>query len=167
MPRKRSWRSRLHSGSILSMLLAIMTHGCAFSESTRKATNDLTSLQSTDLNWSAAARRNDIEAIIEYWTDDAVIYPQGSAPIVGKEAIRKFIEQARSRPEFSISWTPEYVGRLSARDGYTAGSHATTIVDQQGNPTDLAGHYVSLWRKEGGLWRCYLECWNATPVGPR
>ena len=147
------------------LLVGLFIPGCVSNRAIRSSVEDLKSLQDADLQWSFAAGGDDVDAILDFWTDDAVMYAQGEATaVVGKKAIRKFIEKNRSQPEFKISWIPERIGALSPSDGYTAGTHAVTIMGSDGKPVDLTGHYVSLWRKDGNKWRCYLECWNASPV---
>ena len=43
----------------------------------------------TDKEWLAAALEGrDLGRIVSFWTDDAIVFPPGSAAVVGKEAIR-------------------------------------------------------------------------------
>ena len=52
-----------------------------------KAEADRAALLKTDTEWARhAAMGKDVERIISFWTDDAVIYPPREPPIVGKAA---------------------------------------------------------------------------------
>src|SRR6476620_499622 len=58
----------------------------------------------TDSTWSALiAEGKDVDKILSYWTEDAVVIPPGQPVVRGKEALRKFVEESFKIPGFSIS----------------------------------------------------------------
>ena len=49
-------------------------------------------LERVDATWSAAAAAGrDIEQIVSFWADDAIVIPPGRVAIVGKNAIRDYV----------------------------------------------------------------------------
>jgi len=117
-----------------------------------------------DETWAAAAATDDLDAVMAYWTDDAVMYPEGLPSLHGKPAIRQFLASRRSKPGYRISWMPSCAG-VDERGSmaYTLGEAAATIVDDAGSTRDLNGRYVAIWRRESGQWRCAVKCWNSSP----
>lgn len=122
-------------------------------------------LLETDTEWAAAVGTTDVERIVSFWTDDAVIYPPRETPIAGKATIRKYVSESLKIPGFAISWKPtEAVVSASGDLGYTMGTNSFTFPDAQGRLMTSNGRYVTVWRKEpGGRWRCVVDFWNEAP----
>jgi uncharacterized protein (TIGR02246 family) len=123
-------------------------------------------LLKVDREWAQAAATRDLERIVSYWTDDAVIYTPGEAPVAGKEAIRKYVSASLELPGFAIKWTPTRAEVSKAGDlGYTIGTNAITLPVAQGGSITIEGRYVTVWRKEqDGRWRCVIDTWNPAPA---
>jgi ketosteroid isomerase-like protein len=123
------------------------------------------SLLKTDIEWSQSAASRDVERIVSFWTDDAVIYSPREPAVVGKAAIRQFVTESLKQPAFSISWKPtEAVVAGSGDLGYTMGTNTITFPDPQGKVVTSQGRYVTVWRKESaGRWRCVVDFWNEAP----
>jgi ketosteroid isomerase-like protein len=136
----------------------------------QQAQNDAHALLlKTDTEWAAqAASGKDVEGIVSFWTDDAVVYPPREAPIVGKEAIRRYVSESLKVPGFSISWQPiQAVVSKSGDLGYVTGTNAFTFPDALGHLTTAHGRYVTVWRRDaGGRWRCAVDSWNEAPPAP-
>ena len=48
-------------------------------------------LLQTDIEWARhAALGKDVERIVSFWADDAVVYPPREVPVVGKPGSRRF-----------------------------------------------------------------------------
>jgi ketosteroid isomerase-like protein len=143
------------------LLIAATSTGC-----TSRIISPISGRQLVELDesWAAAAATDNLDVIMDYWTDDAVLYPEGQLPRYGKLAIREFIARRRSRPGHRISWTPTCAG-VDEHGGmaYTLGEGSATIVDESGEPCELTGRYVAIWRWDNGRWRCAVKCWNSSP----
>ena len=58
-----------------------------------------------DAEWVAVAfGGRDVDRILSYWTDDAVVFPPGLPPLIGKAALREYVENSLRIPGFKISW---------------------------------------------------------------
>ena len=65
-----------------------------------------TRLLRRDAEWAAAASDGrDVERILSYWTDDAIVLPPGLPAVVGKAALRHYIRGSVQIPGFRITWT--------------------------------------------------------------
>lgn len=125
-----------------------------------------TRLLRRDAEWAAAASdgRN-IEGVLSYWTDDAVILPPGLPPVTGKAALREYVEGSMRIPGFRITWTSKDVA--FSPDGnlaYLCSENSITMNAPDGTPTTTKGRAVTIWRREtDGEWRCAVDIWNAGP----
>ncbi|MGH9866965.1 MAG: YybH family protein [Candidatus Polarisedimenticolia bacterium] len=122
-------------------------------------------LLKTDKEWAAAASTGDVDRIVSYWTNDAIVLPPGAPAIVGKQAIRAFVADSLKMPGFSITWQSEQAVIAAGHDmGYMVGTNKVTMPGADGRTVDMAGKAVTVWRKESdGAWRCVLDIWNAVP----
>ena len=124
-------------------------------------------LLQTDRDWAQAAGTRDVERIVSYWTDDAVILAPGEPPVEGKPAIRQFVGASLQVPGFAITWTP-MKAEVSGDLGYTTGTNAVTVPKPEGGTTTIAGRYVTVWRKSAdGKWRCVVDSWNSAPAAAK
>ena len=125
---------------------------------------DKAQLLERDAEWAAAAAEGrDVERILSYWTDDAVLIPPGLPAIVGKSALRDYVRASLQIPGFRITWTSRDV-RLSpdAMLAYMFSRNAVTMDAPDGGSTTTAGRAVTIWRRDAdGVWRCAVDIWNA------
>jgi uncharacterized protein (TIGR02246 family) len=125
------------------------------------------SLLERDAQWATAASEGrDIERILSYWTDDAIVLPPGMPAVIGKAALRQYVQTSLQIPGFRITWNSTDVtfspdGKLAymfARNSVSmAAPDGATIINQ--------GRAVTIWRREAdNQWRCAVEIWNAEPL---
>lgn len=120
-------------------------------------------LLARDEAWSAAASSGaPVEEVLEYWTDDAVVVPPGMPEVRGKDALRAYVEGSMAIPGFRISWQ---AGDVSlSQDGSMAwilGTNRVEMTGEDGAPMVLDGRALTTWRREGEVWRCTCDIWNA------
>ena len=116
-----------------------------------------------DADWAALASRGaDVETIVSYWTDDAIVLPPGQPAIAGKAALREYVLGSLRIPGFSISWkTTEATLSPDANMAYLMGDNRITMQGPGGKSMTILGRAVTVWRKEGdGQWRCAVDIWN-------
>jgi ketosteroid isomerase-like protein len=77
----------------------------ASAQASRTATSRAALLK-IDTEWAEAAGTTDVERIVSFWTDDAMIYPPREIPMSGKTAIRKYVSESLKIPGFAIRWKP-------------------------------------------------------------
>jgi len=129
--------------------------------------HDRAQLLERDRQWARlASEGRDVEAMIAYWTDDAVVLPPGLPAVVGKPALREYVQASLRIPGFRITWTSSDV-RFSP-DGnlaYMFSQNAVTINGADGQPATTRGRAVTIWRRDSDdVWRCAVDIWNAEPA---
>ena len=117
-----------------------------------------------DAEWAATVSEGrDLERILSYWTDDAVVLPPGFPAVVGKAALREYVKASLRIPGFKLTWTSSDMA--FSPDGnlaYMFGRNAVTMNDQDGKLITTEGRAVTIWRREfDGQWRCVVDIWNA------
>jgi ketosteroid isomerase-like protein len=126
-----------------------------------------TRLLERDAEWAAAAfEGRDLERVLSYWTEDAVVLPPGLPPVTGKAALRDYVKASMEIPGFRISWTSTEVTFSPDRNlAYMFSRNAVTMNDPNGTPTTAKGRAVTIWRRDfDGQWRCAVDIWNAEPA---
>jgi ketosteroid isomerase-like protein len=122
-------------------------------------------LLARDREWSTAAMAGqDVERIVSYWSDDALVVPSGQPIVEGKAAIRAFVAASLKIPGFKIHWTSERPA--FSPDGQVAYMRATNemTVPGENGPITITGRGVTVWRVEkDGQWRCVVDIWNDAP----
>ena len=120
-------------------------------------------LRKLDERWSAAAAKNDLEATLSFYADDAVVLP-GNAPIAAdKKAIRE-VWAGMLGPGTAVSWKVTKVEVAKSGElGYLYGTYDLTMKDPKGGPPDQdKGKLVEIWRKQpDGKWKCIVDTYNS------
>jgi ketosteroid isomerase-like protein len=120
-----------------------------------------------DAEWSrVASEGKDVERVVSYWSDDAVVIPQGQPAAEGKAAIRAFVKDSFAIPGFKVQWVSDRVtfspdGQLA----YMRGNNTTSVPGATGAPMTIPGRGLTVWRHEqDGQWRCVVDIWNDPPA---
>ena len=120
-------------------------------------------LQKLDEQWSAAAARNDLEATLSFYADDAVVLP-GNAPIAtDKKAIRE-IWAGMLGPGTAVAWKVTRAEVAASGElGYLYGTYELTMRDAKGGPPVRdQGKLVEIWKKQAdGAWKCIVDTYNS------
>jgi ketosteroid isomerase-like protein len=128
---------------------------------------DKARLLQRDAEWARlASAGQDVEAILSYWTEDAMVIQPDLPVVVGRQALRSYVEQILKIPGFQISWAS--TDATFSPDGnlaYLVGTNSVTMDGPDGKPVTSDGRVVTIWRKEADdEWRCAVDIWNAGPA---
>ena len=156
----------MHEPVRLPLLLIGATFWAACGPPPPPTEADRQALMQVSRAWAATAAAGNIDSIVAYWAEDAVVLPPDQPAVVGKEAIRRFVQQSASMPGFSITWTPEQAVISSAGDiGYIIERNTVTFADSSGTIRTQHGKAVTIWRKDSsGNWKCVVDTWNDAPA---
>ena len=119
-----------------------------------------------DAEWVlAASEGRDVERILSFWTDDAVVLPPDLPAIVGKAALRQYVESSLQVPGFRITWsTDEAVLSSDGQFAYLLVNNAVTMHDPTLASVTTKGRAVTIWQRgTDGEWRCAVDIWNTEP----
>lgn len=167
---KRSSQSRKSTAALtLTYCVCLLSFtGCIHTApDTREA--DEKTLRELDAQWSNAAGAKDINAIVAYYADDAVVMP-GDAPLANtKQAIRELWIPMMA-PGISVSWRVNGAEVARSGDlGYVTGVYQLVTKDAAGKATTEHGKLLEVWKKQSnGKWKCVIDNFSADapPVSP-
>ena len=124
------------------------------------ASSDQEALMQVSRDWSKAAATGNVDAMVSYWADDAVVMPPGQAALSGKAAIRAYVESSLKIPGFTISWEPQSAS-VQGGQGYLIEKNRVTFTGEKGELVTVNGKAVTVWRKNAdGQWKCVVDIWN-------
>lgn len=114
----------------------------------------------------AVAERN-LEQVISFYADDAVLLPAAEPMITGKAAIREEWQEILGIPDFENISTLKRLDVSSSGDlAYTVGTYVTTMAGEHGEEVVEPGKWVSIWKRQAdGQWRIVVDTYN-TDVPP-
>ena len=155
--------TRLFISVILGVSLVAI--GCASAGGTADAQSRIRQL---DQDWSQSAQDRDVDRVVSFWADDAIVFPPGSPAVAGKAAIREFVTKSFQTPGFSISWKTTNVAVSRSGDvAYTTGTNRVTFSAPDGKRVMVDGKAVAVWRRREGAWKCVIDIWNDTSPPPQ
>ncbi len=113
-----------------------------------------------------ASEGRDVEKVVSYWSAGAVVMPPGQPPVVGRDALRKYVEESYQIPGFDITWEatadPEFSSDFKM--AYMWARNRVSFNDAEGSLITVNGRAVTIWRREAdGEWRCTVDIWNDEP----
>jgi ketosteroid isomerase-like protein len=125
-------------------------------------------LMQASRDWAATIPTGNVDSILSYWSDDAVVMPPDEPAIVGKAAIRAFVTGMFAIPGFSITWEPEQAMISASGDmGYLIERNSATFSDSTGAKVTQLAKAVTVWRKDAqGQWKCVVDTWNNVMAHP-
>jgi uncharacterized protein (TIGR02246 family) len=122
-------------------------------------------LMETSRAWSRAAAGGDVEAILNYWADDALVLPPDGPTMRGRQALRAYLETSMKTPGFRISWEP--VEARISKDGdmgYLVERTIVTVGGPDGKAVTQRFRGVTIWRRQAdGAWKNVVDISNAEP----
>jgi uncharacterized protein (TIGR02246 family) len=120
----------------------------------------------TSREWSRVAATGNLDAMLGFWADDAVIMVPGEASLRGKQAIRAHLERSARVPGFRISWEPLEAKVAASGDmGYLIERTRVTMNGPDGRPVTQFMKALTVWRKQpGGTWKNVVDISNPEPA---
>jgi uncharacterized protein (TIGR02246 family) len=115
-----------------------------------------------DERWLAAFHRRDVAGLVELYTEDVVLLPDGEPAIVGRPAARAaheaFFERWEARQEIDNT---EIV--VAGDWAFMRGSWLLTLEPRAGgDETRVRGKHLVIWRRQpDGAWKVARDIWNA------
>ncbi len=148
----------------LSLVFLLVLAGCSrrgFDPAAEQA-----KLLRRDAEWAdLASAGKDVEKIVSYWSDDAVLIFPGQPVLEGKTAIRAYVTESLKTPGFKIHWVSEKpVFSPDGKLAYMRGKDELTVPGPSGAPVTVHLRGISIWRLDAdGQWRCVVDISNEQP----
>jgi ketosteroid isomerase-like protein len=120
-----------------------------------------------DADWAdLATAGKDVDKIVSYWSEDAVLIFPGQPVLEGKAAIRAYVAASLNTPGFRIHWASQKaVFSPDGKFAYMRGTDELTLPGPNGSPMTLHLRGISVWRLEpDGEWYCTVDISNEEPL---
>ena len=112
----------------------------------------------------AASSGKDIEKILSYWTDDALLIFPGQPILEGKAAIRPYVASSLKTPGFKIRWvSTRTVLSPDGKMAYMPATEELTVPGPDGAPITKQLRGIAIWRLEPDG-RCVVDIANEQPT---
>jgi len=135
----------------------------ARSQESAKEQEIVKKLSQLSAQFSAAYMKGDIEKLVSFYTDDAVIFPGNSDLIRGKETIKKYwtLPSGRTVTHHKITALEiNVIGDFAHDYGYYEVSGRNG--EEPWGPN--YGKYLIVWKRDNaGAWKMHLDMWNSRP----
>jgi uncharacterized protein (TIGR02246 family) len=117
-------------------------------------TNETHAIRDLLAAWAEAMKAQDIARLLTLVTEDIVFLPPNHPPVRGKQAVRVMFESFF--PQFASveqTTTQEEI-EISGDLAFIWGSESLVLAPKSGGaPVRLAGHGMSILRRENGAWK--------------
>jgi len=149
---------------LLLLVLSFLILSC--SQRKFDSASEQANLLYRDAEWAdLAAAGKDVDKIVSYWSDDALLIFPGQPVLEGKAAIRDYVETSLKTPGFKIHWVSQKpVFSPDGKLAYMRGTDELTVPGPNGTPITLHLRGISVWRIDSdGQWRCVVDISNEEP----
>jgi uncharacterized protein (TIGR02246 family) len=130
------------------------------------------SIRDSSQRFSQAMIAGDIEAVSSFYTDDAIILPQGTPQVQGIDGIRGEFDRmfAAGMKPTAFALNPQTIVVSEAGDlAYEIGTFTWTGPGPDGAEMTDNGKYVAIWKPTAtGEWKIAVDAWSsdAMPGAP-
>ena len=124
---------------------------------------DESALREWDAQWSKAASAKDLDKMLSYYADAAIVLQPNGPMVNSKDAVRKIWKEVLTAPGFSGGWKATKVEVAKSGDiGYVTGTWEFTMNDASGKPATDRGKFLEVVEKQAdGGWKCVVDIWNS------
>ena len=153
---------RLNTLFVFLFLLAIST-ACQTPGGSDTHAADEAALKKLDDEWSKVAGSRNVDKMISYYSDDAVVMMPNIPTLTGKESIRAFWNSMLDSPSFSGGWNATKIEVARSGDlAYITGNYEFKENDGGDRPMMDKGKYFAAWKKQSdGTWKCVADVFSS------
>jgi len=118
-------------------------------------------------DFAAAANAGNVDRIVSYYADDAVLMPPNLPAFRGRDAVRQYWAGLLGLGKADVTIGADDI-QQSGDMAVERGHYALTIAPRGGGATiSDKGKYVIMWRKRGGEWKAVDDIFNSDlPLPP-
>lgn len=151
-----------------AVLVAQTPQPTAISQNGAQYAKDRVAIEQLHAKDLAAGKAGDVNTLCTLWTDDAVALPPQHDPIIGHEAICKWIKA--NPPDFSKFTLTELVMdfkevTIVGDTAYEWALSRLSGIPKGGNEMHLSGKLMRVLRRQpDGSWKVARSIWNSDPV---
>lgn len=121
---------------------------------------DVKAITDTEVQANLAWAAKDLERVMAFYADDAVLMTPGMEAVSGKEAMRAGMKEMLADPAVSLTFQSSKVDVAKSGDlAYTEGTYKLTVTDPATHKLiNDHGNYVTTFRKQAdGSWKAVVD----------
>lgn len=144
---------------LLITVSSLLVSCCKSNECCKVSQKQTDSLIKTDIAFSdMSVKEGNQKAFIFYCSDSAILFREGSYPIIGRDSLLASFMKRKSTNRI-LSWKPTKADIALSNDlGYTIGEWLLTMPDSSGKIQEFNGHYYTIWKKQkDGKWKFVVD----------
>ena len=148
---------------LLLIVSAFVAGSCAPSNAPDTRAAEEAAIRTLDEQWSATAGKNDLDATVGFYAEDAVLLAP-NAPIARDPKSIRESWAGLLGPNTAVSWKASKVEVAKSGElGYLYGTYQLSIKDPKGGPAmNDTGKVVEVWKKQSdGKWKCIVDTYNS------
>ena len=144
------------------LFMLVLSTACQTQGTSDTRAADEAALKKLDDEWSKATGSRDVEKMISYYSDDAMVMLPNIPTLTGKESIRTFWSSMLDSG-FSGGWNATKVEVARSGDlGYVTGSYQFNDNEGSGKSMTDKGRYFAVWKKQAdGSWKCVADMFSS------
>ena len=154
----------MKSNLVLLVLSCMVVFGSAKAQHVDQQ-KERENLMNVSREWAKSVTTGDVEQIVSFWSDDAVLMTPDQGKLVGREQLTAMVAGSTKIPGFEIGWEPvdAHVAR-SGELGYVIAHKYVKVPDEAGNLNTFYFVEVGIWEKqEDGSWKNTIDIYNPDP----
>lgn len=144
---------------IITFSALIFLISCKNKNCCKVSEKQVDSLIKVDIEFSnMSVKDGNDKAFMHYAADSAILFRQGTYPIIGKDSLlASFLKQKSSKR--TLRWKPFKADISISNDlGYTIGVWQLSIPNSSGKIDKYEGHYFTIWKKQkDGKWKFVVD----------
>lgn len=149
---------------IITVLVFALLSSCSENATDQKAEAD--KLMQLSKAWAKSVKNKNVEEMLSYWADDAILMSPNEPAVVGIDSLRAMVERSMKIPGFEINWNPQeaYVSKSGDLGYVIFKNYMTMPIDTLGNTRTIYNKGVEIWKKQAdGNWKNVVDISNADP----
>lgn len=152
--------------AMLCLPFALVLSSCAHTANDY-STDAMQAIRAADTALQKAVADKDLERIVSFYAEEAVMLPTAEPIVVGKSAIREEWQHILSIPRFQNNSSLTRIDVSSSGDmAYSMGTYVATMLGEAGNSATEPGKWLSVWKRQAdGSWRIVVDTYN-TDIPP-
>lgn len=150
---------------IAALAILLIASACTNTEVDQQA--EAEKLMELSRSWAKSVKEKDVEKMLSYWAEDAMVMSPNEAAVVGQEALRGMVERSMKIEGFEINWEPQeaYVSKSGDLGYVIIKNYMTMPIDTLGNTRTVYNKGVEIWKKqEDGAWKNVIDISNSDPT---
>lgn len=125
----------------------------------KMATSDVEIIKKNTLKFSKAFMGGDVKTLVNFYTDDSKIFPNGRKIMEGTEKLTQYWTIPEGMKTVYHKVTPEEI-KIEGDTAYDYGYYEGKTLKKDGSESAWKGKYVIVWKKINEDWKIYLDIWN-------